>query len=161
VAILLMALSLAAIPSLLPQPIAAQRGEDFTLYPVLSRDAVEPGQDNVLFVEVRNNGESEVADIRLSYLAPQGWAVELDPASIGLLSPGSFQTVEVRVRPPATAGRGQYQVTVVAEAGGARRIASAWLRVEASTTIWLWVGIAIAAAVAAIFVLIFLRTSRR
>jgi len=50
---------------------------------------VTPGQDNTVYMEVRNNGDSEVTDIVFEADAPEGWQVSFDPAAIAAMAPGS------------------------------------------------------------------------
>ncbi|MBI2328484.1 MAG: hypothetical protein HYU85_02425 [Chloroflexi bacterium] len=115
----------------LPQPALAQTG-DFTLFLTVYRNKIEPGQDNVLFLEVRNTGKTELTNITFSSLAPEGWIIEFEPATIDRLNPDNFQTVKVKVKPPATI-KGYDEVTLIAEAHGLRRVARAYLGVEVET----------------------------
>jgi uncharacterized membrane protein len=145
----------------LPQPALAQMEKDFTLFLTRHLDRAEPGEDNILFLEIRNTGRTELTSIEFSSLAPEDWIVEFDPATISSLSTDSFQTVEVKVRPPTTASKGRYEFTLIAETDGTRRITSTWLRVETPTSIWLWTGIAIAAVVVAAFIFVFVHLGRQ
>lgn len=159
--LLALAFSLVAIVTaiFLPQPALAQTG-DFTLFLTVYRNKIEPGQDNVLFLEVRNTGKTELTNIEFSSLASEGWIIEFEPATIDRLNPDNFQTVKVKVKPPTTI-KGYDEVTLIAEAHGLRRVTNAWLRVETAISVWLWTGAAIAAVVVVAFIFIFVRMSHQ
>ena len=118
---------------------------------------VTPGEDNTLFMEVRNNGDKEITNIRFDSDKPQGWVVDFNPDSISYLSAGSSQTVDVNVIPSRDTGRGEYNLTFLAEANETRTATSTMLRVENGSSFWLWVGLGVAAFVIAGFVVIYLR----
>lgn len=120
-----------------------------------------PGQEKVLLLEVRNTGTSDLTNIVLSARnTPGGWVVKFRPGTIARLAPGSAQTVDVAILAAADAERGNYNVTLVAEATETRTATGLFLRVERTSSFWLWVGGAIAAAVIAGFVIIFMRLGR-
>ena len=120
-----------------------------------------PGQEKVILLEVRNNGTSDITNIVLGTRnTPAGWVVDIRPGTIARLTPNSARTVDVAVTPPANVERGNYNVTVVAEATETRTATGLFMRVERTSSLWLWVGGAIGAAVVAGFVIVFLRFGR-
>ena len=122
---------------------------------------VTPGEDNALYMEIRNNGDKEITNIRFDSDKPQGWVVDFHPDSISSLSAGSSQTINVNVIPSPDTSRGDYNLTFLAEANETRAAASTMLRVESGSSFWLWVGIGLAAIVIAGFVIIYLRFGRQ
>lgn len=118
---------------------------------------ISPGEANTIFMEVRNNGESEITDISFSADIPEGWAVKFVPESISSLSGGSSQAINITVTPEANAKRGDYTLTFIAKAAETQAADSTTLRVENGSLFWVWVGGGVAAAVIAGFVLVFLR----
>jgi uncharacterized membrane protein len=119
------------------------------------------GEDNTLYMEIRNNGDKEITNIRFDSDKPQGWVVDFNPDSISYLSAGSSQTVDVNVIPSPDTSRGEYNLTFLAEANETRAATSTMLRVESGSSFWLWVGIGLAALVIAGFVIIYLRFGRQ
>jgi uncharacterized membrane protein len=122
---------------------------------------VIPGEETILHLEVHNDGDKPVTNIKFSSETPEGWDIEFDPAVIDYLGTGTFQTVDINVRASKSAGRGEHQVTIVAEANETRRITTAFLRVESGTTIWTWIGITVAALVIAGFIIVYKRFGRQ
>ncbi|MFC1967959.1 NEW3 domain-containing protein [Chloroflexota bacterium] len=122
---------------------------------------VIPGQDNTLFMEVRNNGNKEITNIKFGSDKPEGWLVEFRPGNINYLGAGSSQGVDVNVIPRHDTGRGEYSLALLAEANETRTATSTMLRVESGSGLWLWVGVGLAALVIAGFVIIFLRFGRQ
>ena len=122
---------------------------------------VTPGEDNTLYMEIRNNGNKEITNIRFDSDKPQGWVVDFNPDSITYLSAGSSQTIDVNVIPSPDTGRGEYNLTFLAEANETRAAISTMLRVESGSSFWLWVGIGLAVLVTAGFVIIYLRFGRQ
>lgn len=125
------------------------------LFPDYYYREVIPGSSLTLFMEVRNNGNKALTNIRLTAAKPEGWVVDFKPASISYLGAGSSQTVDVNVVPGQNADRGEYTITLLAEASETRAATSAILRVESGSSFWLWVGIGVAALVIAGFVIVF------
>jgi len=119
------------------------------------------GEDNALFMEVRNNGDKEITNIRFYSDKPEGWVVDFNPDNISYLSAGSSQTVDVNVIPSRDTGRGEYNLTFLAEANETRAATSTMLRVENGSSFWLWVGLGVAAFVIAGFVIIYRRFGRQ
>ena len=122
---------------------------------------VIPGEDNTLFMEIRNNGDREINNIRFDSDKPEDWVVDFKPDKISYLSAGSSQTVDVNVIPSRDTGRGEYNLTFLAEANETRAVTSTTMRIESGSSFWLWVGIGLAALVIAGFVIIYLRFGRQ
>lgn len=115
------------------------------------------GDNNTLFLEVKNNGNTKITNISLDSKKPEGWTVDFMPAIIDQLSAGSSQTVEVIIVPSASSGRGNYPVTLIAEASETRTTTSTFLSVESASSFWLWLGGGVAILVVAVFVVVFRR----
>ena len=122
---------------------------------------VIPGEDNALFMEIRNRGDNEITNIRFHSDKPEGWVVDFKPGSIDYLSAGSSQTIDVKVIPGLDTSRGEYNLTFIAEADETRTATSTMLRVENGSSFWLWVGLGVAALVIAGFIVILLRFGRQ
>ena len=122
---------------------------------------VTPGEENILYLEIRNAGNKPITNIRLSSDEPEGWVVKFNPVSIDYLGANSFQTVDVNIEPASNAARDEYQVSLIAEASETRKVISTFFRVETATSIWLWVGVAVTALVVAGFIIIYLRFGRQ
>lgn len=122
---------------------------------------VIPGEDNALFMEIRNRGDKDITNIRFISDKPKGWIVDFKPGSIDYLSAGSSQTIDVKVIPGLDTSRGEYNLTFIAEADETRTATSTMLRVESGYSFWLWVGLGVAALVIAGFIFIFLRFGRQ
>jgi uncharacterized membrane protein len=65
------------------------------------------------------------------------------------------------VRPARAASKRDYQLAIVAEGDGIRRVMTVYVRVRDSNSMWLWIGIGLGVVVIAGFVFIFLRTGRQ
>ncbi len=124
-------------------------------------EEVIPGEDNTLFMEVRNNGDKEIHNIRFDSEKPEGWIVDFKPGRIGYLGAGSSHTIDVKVIPGRDTGRGEYNLTFIAEANETWTATRTILRVETGSSFWLWVGLGVAALVIAGFIVIFLRFGRQ
>jgi uncharacterized membrane protein len=122
---------------------------------------VIPGEENTLFMEIRNNGDKDISNIKFDSDKPKGWIVDFTPGSIDYLSAGSSQTIDVKVIPGRDTSRGEYNLTIIAEAIETRAATSTMLRVESGPSFWLWVGVGVAALVIAGFVIIYLRFGRQ
>jgi uncharacterized membrane protein len=118
------------------------------------------GEDNFTYLEVRNNGNLPVNNIRFSAGAPEGWRVEFNPAGLETLAPGSSHAVDVNIVPPVTAGSRNYNITLIAEADETRAASSIFLTVERNTSIWTWIGIGLGIAALIVFFIIFWRFGR-
>ena len=64
------------------------------------------------------------------------------------------------LRPDKDADKGEYNVTLIADANETRRVTSIFVRVESASLFWVWVGIGIAVLLIAGFVVIFMRFGR-
>ncbi len=158
----LLAVGLAAILS--PCSILAQAEKvDLTLRLVSDSyyNKITAGKDKTIFLEVGNNGKKGITNIRLYADLPEGWNVEFRPGLIDYLGPGSFQAVDVILRPAGNAAKGEYTVALIAEANETRRVTSIFVRVESASLFWVWVGAGVAALVIAGFVIIFMRFGRQ
>ena len=122
---------------------------------------VVPDKNTTLFMEVRNNGNTTITDIRLSADKPEEWVVDIIPDSISYLSAGSSQTVDISVVPGSNIHSGEYTITLLAEATETRTAISTTLRVKSDSSFWLWIGIGVAALVATGFLIIFLRFGKQ
>ena len=160
--LLLCAVGLMAI--LLPRPLLAQEEKTdltLTLFPRDYYNEVKVGEDNGLFLEVRNIGNTTITRIRLSSQEPEGWVVEFKPGEIDYLDAGSVQTVDLIINPDSKATKGGYTVTLIAGASEIRKVESIRLNVKTSSSFWLWIGAIIGAVAAAGFVFIFVRFGRQ
>jgi len=157
---LLLMLVVAIVPT---APVLAQDRVDLTLrlLPGDFNSRITPGQNNSMFLEVRNNGNTTINNIRFSYNAPEGWNVVYTPDRLSSLGPESTNTIDVNIIPVSNAGRGDYTINLIAEADETRTVTTAFLRVEGATSFWLWVGIGIAVLVIAGFIVVFLRLGRQ
>lgn len=147
---------------LLPQPsIAQERQLELTLTLFPYRAEAKAGEDNTFFLEVRNAGSRAITDIRLSSEKPEeGWVIGFSPAEIASLAPESFYTVDVNIRPPSSAAKGGYSITVIAEANEIRKVESIWVTVK-TASFWLWIGVGTVILVVAGFILVFMRFGRQ
>jgi len=132
-----------------------------TLIPGDYYKEVTPGEENILYLEIRNNGDRPITNTRLSSTEPEGWVVKFKPVSIDYLGTSSYQTVDVNIKPASNAARGEYRVNLIAEANETRRVTSIWVRVETAISIWLWIGIAVAVLVVAGFTIVYRRFGRQ
>jgi len=121
---------------------------------------ITPGEESTLYLEIRNAGNRAVSDISLTSDHPKGWDVSVRPESIAYLGAGSSQAVDVKVTAPSGTERGDYTLTILAEASPTRTATSLTVRVESTVSIWLWVGTGVAVLAIAAFVIIFLRFGR-
>ncbi|MBI2851607.1 MAG: hypothetical protein HYX84_00675 [Chloroflexi bacterium] len=117
--------------ALLSQPAFAQERIDLTLT-VFPRDLnkeVKAGQENRLFVEVRNTGTEELTRLRFASTRPAGWVVEFRPAEIERLAAGDVQTVDIFITPERNASQRGFSITIIAEANEVRRVTDVFLTV--------------------------------
>ncbi|MFC2012949.1 NEW3 domain-containing protein [Chloroflexota bacterium] len=159
---LLIAALLACLGS--PTTLIAQEAKvdlSLRMLPEYRYKEVIPGDDNALFMEVRNNGDKEITNIRFDSDKPEGWVVDFKPDSIDYLSAGSSQMIDVNVIPSLEASRGEYDLAFIAEADETRTATSTMLRVETGYSFWLWVGFGVAALAIMGFIFIFLRFGRQ
>ena len=121
---------------------------------------VTANEDNFFTVTAENTGSGELTNIRFSAREPQGWIVEFQPDIIYRLAPGSFQEVEVNIKPPTDVTDRYYDITLIAEASQARQTTDVRVQVEEVNWMWVWVGAGVAVLVIAGFAVIFLRLNR-
>lgn len=147
---------------LLPQPnLAQERKVELALTLLPYRAEAKAGEDNTFFLEVRNIGSRAITNIRLSSVKPEeGWVIDFNPGEIAHLAPGSLQTVDVNIKPPSSAAKGGYSITVIAEANEIRQVESIWVSVK-TASFWLWIGAGIVLAVIAGFIFVFMRSGRQ
>ncbi len=127
--------SLMLIPVLLsPQPVNAQERQlDLALRLVPNRTGlieVEPGKDNLLFLEVNNIGLQAITEIKLSSDKNVGWGFKFNPGVINSISPGSLQTVNVNVFVPGNVAGGEQSINIIAEARELRKVENFTLTVR-------------------------------
>ncbi len=148
---------------LLPRPALAQERQlDLFMRLVPHRYPIEAtaGKDNSFSLEINNRSTEAITDLQLSSDEPEGWVIDFDPSSIDRLAPGSLYTVNVNIRPPRNAGRGEYEINFIAEASDIRKVEKAWVTVKLAVK-WVWAGVGGILAVVIAFVLIFLRFGRQ
>ena len=120
------------------------------------------GKDNTLYLEVKNSGDLALHNIRFTLKGPENWVANFDPAVIDVLNPGSYQTIEVRIRPPSYVNDNDRNLalTFMANCDETRRVMDVYVSVESSPGIWAWVGGGIALAAIFIFIFIFVRLNK-
>jgi uncharacterized membrane protein len=123
-------------------------------------DEVNPGEDNIFFMEIANNSTDTITNIGFSADSPKGWVVEFTPETIDFINADNYQTVDVNIKPPQNTSKGRYTVTVIADSVETRRVMSIFVRVENGISVWAWVGAIVAAVVITGFVIIFRRFGR-
>jgi len=157
---------IAVLLMFLVSPVVALAQEDkvelsLRLLPEYYYKEVIPGEDTILYMEVKNNGDKEITNIVFISDNPKGWMVNFKPSSINRLGSGSSQTVDVSVIPPRDTSRGEYHLTFLAEANETRTATSTILRVENTSSYWLWVGIGLVGIVIIAFIFIYLRFGKQ
>ena len=148
---------------LLPCSILAQEEKMDMAFRVVSDSyyyRITAGRDITIFLEVGNNGNKAITDIRLYADLPEGWTAEFRPGLIDYLGPGSSQRVVSIIRSVDNAAKGEYAVDLIAEANETIRVANIFVKVE-SALFWVWVGAGVAALVIAGSILIFMRFGRQ
>lgn len=118
------------------------------------------GKDNYYAIVVQNTGSGLQENIKLSSSKPSNWKVEFTPDTIGNLTSGSFQTIDVNIIPDPKAVAGDYEITLAANSEQTTEKLKIRVTVE-TPTVWGWVGIAIIVVVVAGVIFIFMRFSRR
>ena len=121
---------------------------------------IVPEEETTLYMEIRNAGDQVITDIRLIADNPEGWTISIKPDHISYLSPGSSKTIDVSVMAPPETKRGDYTLSLIAEASQTRTVTTTVLQVEKGYSLWLWIGGGLAALVIAAFVMIYLRFGR-
>ena len=121
---------------------------------------ITAGKDNFFFITARNTGTDELTSIRFSADKPHDLVVQFQPDEIDRLAPGSFQEIQVNIKPSKSALDRYYNVKVIAQASQIRQTTTIGVRVEESKWLWGWVGAGITLLVIAGFTIIFLRLGR-
>jgi uncharacterized membrane protein len=70
------------------------------------------GKDNMVVIQLYNNGTEEVNNIALEAASPEGWEVIFDPGGVSNLAVGGTQNIIVNVKPPQGTVAGDYIVTL-------------------------------------------------
>jgi len=122
---------------------------------------VIPGDENLMHLEIHNQSDAAVSNITIFPEPPKDWKVEISPSTVASLTAGAFQTVDITITPPKTASRDYYQVNFVVDYSGKREIITAYLRVDATSSVWTWIGIGLACLVIAGFVFVYRHFSRQ
>lgn len=122
-------------------------------------NVVKAGEEATVYLEMANLGP-ELKNIQLSTDAPKDWTVDFRPAVIDSMAPGNVQTVEIVVKPARNTAKGEYDIAVVANADGVRRVTSFYIQVQATSLIWVWIGAGVAAVLIIGFIIIFMRFGR-
>jgi len=121
---------------------------------------ITPGENKTLYLEIENSGNKAITNIRLYSDKPKEWIVDFRPESIDYLGASSHQAIDVNVIADPDTDKGEYTLTMIAEADQTRTITSTVLRVENAFSLWQWVGLGIGALVIAGFVILFRRFGR-
>ncbi len=119
-----------------------------------------PGENKTLYLEIENSGNKAITNIRLFSDKPKGWIVDFRPESIGHLGAGNHQTIDVNVVADPDTDKGEYTLTLIAEADQTRTVTSTVLRVENAFSLWKWVGLGMGALVIAGFAILYRRFGR-
>ncbi len=121
---------------------------------------VTAGKDNFFSIVIQNTGSGTIENVKFSSSKPSGWSIKFTPEEIDELPAGSFQTIDVNIKPDAKTIAGDYEITMAADAK--QTLEDIKIRVTVETpTIWGWVGIGIILVVIAGVTAIFMRFSRR
>ncbi len=122
---------------------------------------VKAGKDNAFYMQIMCSCTESVTEIKLSAYTPEGWTIEFSPDTIANLSPGSNQTVNVNIKPPSDAAKGErINLIFIAKANEITTSNSIFVTV-ASASYWLWIGIGIGIVVIVAFIFIFMRFNRQ
>lgn len=120
-------------------------------------NTLKAGQDNRVFLEIRNNGTTPVTNIRLSSNAPDGWTVEFQPATLDSLAAGGTSSIDLNIIPSSSAGRTDFNLTLLAEANETRAVNVLYVQVEGGISYWVWVGIGLGILVIIGFIIVYIR----
>lgn len=154
--------ALIAIGHLAGSAMAQKAGDELWVVftPGANLYRLKPGVEATSYLELHNNSYRTVTDIRLSADMPEGWSARFQPDIVAKLEAGDIATVDVIITPAKSAARGDYQLAVIAETAGTRRVNSVYVNVQPDTSFWLWPTIGLAALLIAGFVFIFVRFGR-
>jgi len=119
-----------------------------------------PGENKTLYLEIENSGNKAITNIRLFSDKPKGWIVDFKPESIGHLGAGNHQAIDVNVVAAPDIDKGEYTLTLIAEADQTRTVTSTVLLVENAFSVWQWVGLGMGALVIAGFAILYRRFGR-
>jgi len=119
-----------------------------------------PGESKTLYLEIENSGNKAITNIRLFSDKPKGWIVDFRPESIGHLGAGNHQAIDVNIVADPDTGKGEYALTLIAEADQTRTVTSTVLRVENAFSLWQWVGLGMGVLVIAGFIILYRRFGR-
>jgi len=111
--------------AILPYPSLAQTEKTeltLTLLPGRGFNEVRIGEDNKLFLEVRNTGTRAVSLIRLSAETPEGWSIAFKTQNIDLLGAGEARTFDLIIRTDSKTAEGDYTIALIAEAAEIRKV---------------------------------------
>jgi uncharacterized membrane protein len=148
---------------LLPSVAVAQPVETGLVLNILGNNYnidLAAGQDNQVQLNIRNAGPTTATNIRLSADTPRGWQISFIPSTIASLEVGKNQTVEMHIKPDATAARTGYNITVIAQANETQQSQMLYVNV-AEASFWLWIGGGLGLVIIGVFVFIFLRFGRQ
>ncbi len=119
-----------------------------------------PGENKTLYLEIENSGNKTITNIKLFSDKPKGWIVDFRPESIGHLGAGNHQAIDVNVVADPDTDKGEYTLTLIAEADQTRTVTSTVLRVENAFSLWQWVGLGMGALVITGFTILYRRFGR-
>ena len=147
----------------LPSQILAQGDKvelTLRLLPVYYYREITPGENETLYLEIENSGDKAITNIGLFSDKPKGWAVDFEPENIDYLGADSHQSIDVNVVADPGTAKGEYTLTLIAEADQTRAVTSTVLRVEDAFSLWQWVGLGVGALVIVLFVVLYRRFGR-
>ena len=114
-----------------------------------------PGENKTLYLEIENSGSKAITNIGLFSDKPKGWVVDFKPESIGYLGAGNHQAIDVNVVADPDTDKGEYTLTLIADADQTRTVTSAVICVEDTFSLWQWVGLGMGVLVIAGFVILY------
>lgn len=145
-------------------PAAAQNEKaimDVTLLYGNFNGTVTPDHDNIVYIVIRNSGNTPLTHITFSYLAPPNWQVVFSPDSLESLSPGNSTTTEVNIRPSASTRTSNNNINLIVRSQEVQQVLTVYTQFESRPGYWLWIGAGIAAAVIAAFIYVYFRLNRK
>ena len=138
------AISIVVFPAAAAAQIQPTRvGLNINLLPGYYNRDITPGEELDMFLEVRNMGDTVVNAIIFTAEMPDDWQITFSPRSLESLDSGASRTVDVTVSSPRGAGRGDYPITIFAQADETTAITSTVLRINNGPSYWLWVGLGV------------------
>ena len=121
---------------------------------------ITPGENTTLYLEIENSGNKAITNIRLYSDKPKDWIVDFKPESVDYLGARSRHAIDVNVIADPDSEKGEYTLTLIAEADQTRTVTNTVLRVENTFSLWQWVGLGMGALVIAGFVILYRRFGR-